>query len=90
MKTLICGINMFDLDQFVYTKEDNEEPKLALKVPFDHLAKALVPYCYEKEIFEINLYGVSKFVKVITEDIQKRELKAYKENKIVIKEIANE
>lgn len=83
MSLIYCNINLFDSDQVIYMIQNNEEKEIA-KVPLDFLDKSLTGLCYNKNIFNIHLFGIDAFVNEIAEKINKYEELNYSNNKIKV------
>ena len=50
MKTIICDINLFSMDQPVYAIEENGQMALEFQAHLDDLGPAIVDYCERNNI----------------------------------------
>ena len=56
MKTIICDINLFSMDQYVYKIEENGQMALEFQAHLDDLGPAVVDYCEHNNIDVVKIY----------------------------------
>ena len=56
MKTVICDINLFSMDQPVYAIEGDGQMKLEFYATLDDLGPALVDYCEQQNVQLLRIY----------------------------------
>lgn len=71
METIICNLNMFDMNQHVYKHNNNTKDFIPLAdVPISKLAKTITAQCCTFGINSVHLYGDEVFLEPIIEDIK--------------------
>lgn len=83
MSLIYCNINLFAVDQVIYAHDGTTEKEIA-KTTLEHLNKVLPTLCYEKNIYNIHLYGLESFVQEIANGIMVYENLKYSDNKIKV------
>lgn len=71
METIICNLNMFDMNQHIYKHNDDTKDFIPLiDVPVEELAKTIASQCFTFGINSVHLYGDEVFLEPIVENIK--------------------
>ena len=71
METIICNLNMFDMNQYIYKHNDNTKDFIPIgEVPVEALAQKIATECKINEIHFVHLYGDEIFLEPIVENIK--------------------
>lgn len=71
METIICNLNLFDMNQHIYKHSDDSKDFISLiDVPMEELAKNIALQCYNLNIKNVHLYGDEFYLQPIVEDIK--------------------
>ena len=84
MKKIIGIIHPFDMYQTFYVYQDGNKLEI-VKARMNEIADTIFELSNTYDINQIDLSGAKHFIKGIIQQIQKKELIKYNQNKLIIK-----
>ena len=71
METIICNLNLFDMNQHIYKHNDNSKDFISLiDIPIERLAENIAFQCNVLNIKNVHLYGNEFYLEPIVNDIK--------------------
>ncbi len=71
METIICNLNLFDMNQHIYKHSDNSKDFISLvDTPIEGLAENIAFQCNALNIKNVHLYGDELYLGPIADDIK--------------------
>lgn len=71
METIICNLNLFDMNQHIYKYNNDSKDFISLAdIPIERLAENIVFQCNTLNIKNVHLYGNEFYLAPIVEDIK--------------------
>ena len=71
METIICNLNLFDINQHIYKHSDSSKDFISLvDTPIEELAENIAFQCNALNIKSVHLYGDKLYLEPIADDIK--------------------
>lgn len=71
METIICNLNLFDMNQHIYKHSDSSKDFISLAdIPIEGLAENIAFQCNVLNIKNVHLYGDELYLEPIADDIK--------------------
>ena len=83
MPVIYCKINMFDAEQKIYIVDDGQ-PQEVTSVDLKHLDGTIAALCYERNIYNVHLFGLRDFIIDVKKAINMTENLMFSQNRIEV------
>ena len=88
MKKIICNFSLFDMEQtiYIYIEEDGVQryEPIGKCGKIENLGNMLVEVCYANDIYNMHLFGHSRFINGVLNDIDAYSNSAYSNGLITV------
>lgn len=88
MKKIVCNFSLFDMEQtiYIYIEENGVQryEPIGKCSKIENLGHMLVEVCYANEIYNMHLFGHSRFIDAVLSDIDKHSNSAYSNGLITV------
>lgn len=88
MKKIVCNFSLFDMEQtiYIYIEENGVQryEPIGKCDKIENLGYMLVEVCYANDIYNMHLFGHSRFIDAVLSDIDKHSNSAYSNGLITV------